>query len=278
VSIKNPNSGEGSSHYRFIFIDRFIDRFVCTKPRLFNVGYPPYLIIVTSYVCAIVRDYIIGVFNTSFSTLIGSLWWALIQIASFIVGIAFVGSAIAPQLYYKESGIRNIEFHLQSLLTRIVRDHEAGFRVSAKLTLYALLVVNAMIVAWLWYKPVDISFSIAFGKAIAGEPSGYIALALDAMSTLLLILFWNIFAVVFAYIIGIPFQAFSRISQAIKLESEGVDALALDDVLKDIVSNDKPVLRFLRFRKQLSHVSESMLTVVKRVALLVILIMAGAFF
>jgi len=197
----NPNTVEEPPRYKFIYmlVNILIDRFVCAKPHLFGVGYSLYLIIAAIHVSIVLRDYVIGILNTSLSNPFGSLWWTLIGMSFFVVVIVLVGTAVVPQLDYRERGVRNIEYCLQSLLTRIIRDHRAGLRVSAKFVLYVLVIVNTVISAWLWYKFVrDVPFLIAFRKAAAGEPSGYIALALDVLQTSLLVLFWNISAVVFA--------------------------------------------------------------------------------
>ncbi len=181
-----------------------------------------------------------------------------------------IGSAIAPEMAYVEgTGVRRLERRVGQVLSELIRGYADTPRVPGRVYGYAILIVESLVLVWLLLKPLDTSFAKSYRMAEAGDPRGYLGLALNLAGTFAFTFFWNVVALAVMHFLWVHHHALRELSKAIRLEIAGRDVLRLDRVLaEEIISSSRPALRFLHFRARILGLTSALNTAMKRLLIL----------
>lgn len=258
------------------FANSPLNKIILAKPRIFNVGYPAYLIWILHYTAIILRDYFLGVLSTEcvvspLSPQYTCLWVHLVLLLVIIISISWLGSSLVSKIEYQD-GERRIYREAHSVLVSLIRDAPSLPKLSAKLLLAGLGFINTLISIWIWLKYQTDLPSLNLIKLLSRNTLGNLnILVLDILAVASVTLFWNAVTILFIHIIYIYYWILSNISRAIKMEIEGRDKLRLDEIFNDIITSERPALAYLSFRGKLLMLTENLTGILKKALLLMIL-------
>ncbi len=249
---------------------RLIDGVALREPRLLGVGVWLYALPIIGVALSNATGHLTGDFVFP-----RDLPYELIGPVLFTVGVALIGSAIAPEMVYVDgrAGVRRLEHRVGQVLHELIRGYVDTPRVPGRVYGYAILIVDSLILVWLLLKPFDVTFVKSYQMARTGDPLGYLGLALNLAGTGVFIFFWNVVAFSVMHFLWVHHHALRELSKAIRLEIAGQDTLRLDKVLaEDILSSTRPALKFLHFRARILGLTSALNKAMKRLLILSVFI------
>ncbi len=251
---------------------RLIDRVALGGPRLLGVGAWLYLLPLIGLILGFISAHLVG--DLVFPRDLG---YELVGPTLFTLGVALIGSAIAPEMIYvdERKNVRLLEHRVGQVLQELIRNHSGALRVPGRAYTYAVLLTNMLIVIWLLLKPLDTAFMKSYQLARLGDPKGYLGLAANLAGTAAFIVFWNVVAIAVMHFLWVHHHALRELSNALRKEVRGQDVLRLNEVLvESILSSKRPALAFLHFRSRIMGLTSALNKAMKRLLILSVFIIA----